>query len=104
LCSLIIFNNSSKDVFSETLIPLLACSINLSARNRLRHCLQSINGSEKLDKCPLAFQISLFDKIDESNPTARGFLVTNSLHHKRLMFCFNKTPNGPQSQALANPP
>jgi hypothetical protein len=35
---------------------------------------------------------------------ALGFLVINSLHHSFLMFCFSKTPSGPQSHAFANPP
>ena len=92
--SAIIFSISLYGVFSETRI-LVADSINLSARKRLWQLLQSIRGSLKFFKWPLASHTVGFKIILLSIPTALGCVVTYSFHHKFLIFCFNKTPNGP---------
>jgi hypothetical protein len=52
--SAIVFSNTSNEDASLTLASGANSSISLSALNLCLHSLQSINGSEKLAKCPEA--------------------------------------------------
>ena len=87
ICSFVIVSGSTE--------PFVNSLIKLSALNLALHSLQSISGSEKDAKCPLASQTFGFIKIAQSTPCEFSLSRINLFHQIRLMLFLSSTPNGP---------
>ena len=81
--------------FISTPCFLFQSSTSVSARWRIRQCLQSMSGSLKLTTCPDATQTSGFIRMALSSPTLYGLSCTKRFHHARLTLFFSSTPSGP---------